>query len=275
MTCFNSFGPRQSAFGRSLYPMQPFGSVIFPDKLAIDFINAAGITDATQQQAITKLVYDLVINRLWDKMTAIYPFIGGTASTHKWNLKDPQDTDAAFRLSFLGGWTHNNNGAQPNGSNGYANTFINSRNNLTNTSVHFSVYSRTQPVGVECEIGNYDLGTSFNQLRAAGNFVFGTNAISFTTTTDARGFWLATKRDNNDREGYFNGISQVTNTTNDAALFPNFNIFISARSNGGTPVLYSNKQLAFASIGSGFTDAEALTLYTAVQDFQTTLSRNV
>ena len=39
--------------------------------------------------------------------------------------------------------------------------------------------------------------------------------------------------------------------------------------------LYSAKECAFASIGDGLTDTEAANFYTAVQTFQTTLSRNV
>jgi hypothetical protein len=31
-------------------------------------------------------------------MQAIYPFIGGTAYSHKFNLKDPRDTDAACQF---------------------------------------------------------------------------------------------------------------------------------------------------------------------------------
>jgi hypothetical protein len=38
---------------------------------------------------------------------------------------------------------------------------------------------------------------------------------------------------------------------------------------------YSSKQCAFASIGDGLTDAEALAFYNAVNAFQVTLGRNV
>ena len=38
---------------------------------------------------------------------------------------------------------------------------------------------------------------------------------------------------------------------------------------------YGNKECAFASVGLGLSDAEAANFYTAVQAFQTTLSRNV
>jgi len=83
------------------------------------FITAAAITDATQQAAIDTLVKGMKADGIWTKMKAIYPFVGGTATTHKWNLKDPRDLDAAFRLVFNGGWTHSSTGATPNGTNGF------------------------------------------------------------------------------------------------------------------------------------------------------------
>lgn len=250
------------------------GSAIDSD--AVAFINAAGITDSTQASAIITLVNDLKSNSLWTKFIAIYPFVGGTATTHKFNLINSADTDAAFRLNFVGGWTHSSNGAQPGGVNGYANTFINAQTALTNTSTHISVYSRTLAVGVQVELGCYDFST-FVHMRAAANAVIGSTAaiLSFTTTADARGFWVGTKRANNDREAYLNGATQVTATTNDGSAFPNLNMFIGARNDNGTAAVFSNKQLAFSTIGSGLTDSEVSTLYTIVQTFQTTLGRNV
>lgn len=250
------------------------GSAIDSD--AVAFNNAAGITNSTQADAINTLVSSLKSNNLWTKFNAIYPFVGGSASSHKFNLINSADTDAAFRLSFVGGWTHSANGALPNGTNGYANTFLNPNAILSLTSSHVSVYSRTLAVNVEVELGAFD-GTNFTQLRSAANAVLGSTSsiLNFTTTTDARGFWVATKRANNDREAYRNGTTQTTVTTNDAALYPNLNIFLAARNDSGTAAVYSNKQLAFASIGSGLTDAEVSTLNTIVTTFQTTLGRNV
>ena len=45
--------------------------------------------------------------------------------------------------------------------------------------------------------------------------------------------------------------------------------------NVGFPTWYSNKECAFSSIGDGLTDTDVSNLYTAVQTFQTSLSRNV
>ena len=100
-----------------------FGAAYDPDAQA--FFTASGLTGATNLSAINQLVIDLKGFGIWTKMKAIYPFIGGTASLHKWNLKNPLDTDAAFRLVFNGGWTHSSTGALPNGTNAYANTFYN------------------------------------------------------------------------------------------------------------------------------------------------------
>ena len=71
------------------------------DSDAQAFITAAGITDSTQQAAITNLVIGLKNDNLWTKMKAIYPFVGGTAASHKFNLKNPLDTNAAYRLNIL------------------------------------------------------------------------------------------------------------------------------------------------------------------------------
>jgi len=107
------------------------------------FIDAAAITDVTQQSAINTLVLDLKNYGIWTKMKAVYPFVGGTATTHKWNLKDPRDLNAAFRLVFSGGWTHSSTGALPNGTNAYADTFLNENTILTLNNEHLSYYSRT------------------------------------------------------------------------------------------------------------------------------------
>jgi hypothetical protein len=106
-------------------------SVVF-DTDAQAFITAAGITNPTQQSAINTLVLGLKADSIWTKMNALYPFVGGTATSHKYNLKDPRDLDAAYRLAFFGGMTHNANGIQGDGGSGYADTFA-----AINTSTHF------------------------------------------------------------------------------------------------------------------------------------------
>ena len=72
------------------------------------------------------------------------------------------------------------------------------------------------------------------------------------------------------------GILLGSNTNSIAAL-PNGVFYFGARFSISLalPDFYTLHQLAFAFIGSGLSDAEAATLYTNVQTFQTTLGRQV
>ncbi len=39
----------------------------------------------------------MVAAKLWHKIPVIYPYVGGTPVAHKLNLRNPLDTDAAYR----------------------------------------------------------------------------------------------------------------------------------------------------------------------------------
>jgi len=262
------------------------GGATPPDADATAFITAAGITDATQQSAINTLVTDLKGYSIWTKMKAIYPFVGGTASAHKFNLKDPRDLDAAFRLVFTGGWTHSSNGATPNGTNGYADTKLNPSLVLTNHSNHLSYYSRTNnnpsidfDMGVGAEAANVQ-GIFIRRSNNTAGYDTGnatnTNRIIFTNS-NSLGFYNGSITANNIRKYYKNGVNQISNTNVLTQVNPNANYFIGAYNeyNLSRANYFGSKQCAFASIGDGLTDTEAANLYTAVQAYQTTLSRNV
>jgi hypothetical protein len=248
-----------------------------PDAQA--FITAAAITDPTQQAAINTLVVDLKGYSIWTKMKALYPFVGGTASAHKFNLKDPRDLDAAFRLVFFGGGTHSVNGYLPNGTNAYADTKFNSSTNATLNSHSLSYYSRTNSNGTEIEIGNWNGNIPYNflEIRTSGITYFLINQNSTATTfsdSNSQGFYLGNRTASNVINGWKNG-SKVVNSSIASSSLLNVNIFLGAVSSSNLPVYYTTKQCAFASIGEGLTDTEAANFYTAVQAFQVALARNV
>lgn len=255
-----------------------------PDADADAFIVAAGITDQTQINAISQLVSDLKGYGIWSKMKAIYPFCGGTASTHKWNLKDARDLDDAFRLVFSGGWTHSSTGALPNGTNGYADTKLNAQFNLGQFSTHITYYSRTNNDGTYIEAGAQD-GSNLNQrialhIKYSGNGYYDQNDIGTGRLTvnlssiNSTGLYCMSRTFNNLQKAFRNG-SQIgsTNTNTISTLLPTSNLYLGAY-NASIPI-YTSRECAFASIGDGLDDTEANNLYTAVQVFQTTLGRQV
>jgi hypothetical protein len=242
------------------------------------FITATGIS-GTNANAINTLVIDLKAANIWTKMKALYPMVGGTATAHKFNLKNPLDTNAAFRLVFNGGGTHSSNGYQPNGTNGYASTFL-APAAFYSTNMHLSYYSRTSAIGVVQEIGCSQISgaTNYSTLATARNSIWGqtTNGlINYLAQANSLGFFLGQKLTNSSRKIFRNGIVNNLTVTTDANPLPNTNAYIGAINNNGTSAFYSSKQCAFSSIGDGLTDAEALSFYNAVQTFQTTLGRQV
>jgi hypothetical protein len=256
-------------------------SVVDADALA--FITAAGITDATQKSAITALVANMKSAGIWNKMKAVYPFVGGTASTHKWNLKDPRDLDAAFRLSFLGGWTHTSNGITGNASNTYAQTFLVPNTTLTLNNAHISVYNRTNNGADYIDIGINDnpsvvLNTYKIQSRwSDGNCYYNINSGTQNSFANASalGFYIANRVDSANQKLYKNntintGVSAAQSLSTKAG-----GIFIGAWNNTGGTLYFSNRNYAFASIGEGLNDTEAANFYTAVQNFNTILARQI
>lgn len=245
-----------------------------PDAQA--FITAPGITDPIQQNAINQLVLDLKAYSIWTKFNALYPFVGGTATTHKYNLKNPADTNGAFRLSFIGGWTHSANGALPNGTNAYADTFYNPSINLSNiNSNHISFYSRTDSMTSSVEMGGgsgavlVDLELRYSALS------YNWNMASFITHTNSNstGMYVNTRTGATAFKLIKNSSTILNTGTGSAgATKPNITYHIGKRNYDS---LWSNKQCAFASIGDGLSDTDVSNFYTAVQVFQTSLSRQV
>ena len=251
------------------------------------FLNAAFITSQTQANAINTLVTDLKTAGVWTKMMAIYPFVGGNATSHKFNLKDPRDLNDSFRLKFNGGWTHSSTGILPNGSNAFAETFLATRSWMSGLdSLHISFYSRTDVTSGGCDIGSGQNPVYFSSIYSKYNNA-GTISTIASLSSD-----LAYIPNNNPSNAFYlvnrNSISQISLFRNSTKvsltnLTRNYNsgmpFTISALNQGQGTVpntsSYSSRESAFASIGYGLTDVEALSFYNAIQAYQTTLGRQV
>jgi len=241
-----------------------------PDAQA--FITAASITDPTQQSAINTLVTDLKGYSIWTKFKAIYPIVGGVASSHAVNLKTP----GTYNLTFATGWTHSANGMTP--LNTLANTSLIPNSVLSANSEHCSVYLRTNSSsGVQCDIGTANSTTQSNIFpNISGTFyprVQASNAgVAVNLNTAA--FFIANRVASNEVQGWRNA-TKYTISNNSTGLSTFAYWLADLNLNGASANVTSTRQQAFATIGDGLTDAEAANFYTAVQAFQTTLSRQV
>lgn len=192
----------------------------------------------------------------------------------KYNLVNPVDSDAAFRGVFNGGWTFSNQGATPNGTNGYANTKVFNNTHLTDRSSHWSAYLRTINTG-DGYFGYFNGSNVFGlQQKSSLNKVqLGVNNLYQTLITSTTGFYIG-KTDNTLGKVYINNSQTETSTAN--AISQTLEFLLGALNNSGaTTFLFSQHQYGFASLGDKLSDTEATALYNAVQTFNTSLARQV
>lgn len=257
------------------------------DSDASAFITAAGLTDATQKDAINTLVKDMKASGLWSKMKAVYPMVGGTATSMKFNLKDPRDLDAAFRLTWSGGWTYSSNGATPNGTNAYADTYLIPNTNLTFNSVSLSFYSRNdftpganQGIGCTSNASNalplINLGiTPTKQVYSSLYSYNAPDAIISSTGQNLSGLSCVSRTSATSLNLYKNATNLATRSSNNQTTQPANAITIGAFRNVNTIQDYCSFQYGFAHIGDGLTNQEYLLLNQIVEKYQVALSRGV
>jgi hypothetical protein len=258
-------------------------NAIITDPDAYNFIETTLITDATQQLAINNLVVGLKANNLWDKMQAVYPFIGGTAYSHKFNLKDPRDIDSAFRLQYFGTITHTSLGLSGS-SNGYVDTYYNpyTQNPEVSSSAHISTYATTRVndgwlmINTEGYSDQSGFGIHPNQsLNSSYNLNFGNNKSLSGATSTQVGFYLAARTSLTNVAFYRRvntGNSSVSTTGTYATPFSSTSIKLLGKAGLLIGGIYGGA-IGFTSIGYGLTETDVINLDNVVSAFQSTLGR--
>jgi hypothetical protein len=259
--------------------MNSYYSVYSPmDSDAQAFITAASITDSTQQSAVNTLVTSLKSAGIWTKMKAIYPFVGGTATSHSYNLKDTTQ----HQISWYGGVTHNSNGVTSNGINGYGySPFIPSSGGLTSTNNHIAIYSRTTAAKdyynaasdtypAQNAINIWVRRTDNTAGYDSGNWPDDRNTFS---NSDGKGYYLGKVNNDTTSKFYKNGTLMSSKSVTPRSL-SNVGFYIFTADYFKTSVI-TNQETAMFHVGLGLSDTEVTTLNTIIQAFQTTLGRQV
>lgn len=246
------------------------------------FFEAAGITDATQKNAVNQLVVDLKDENLWSSFYALYPIVGTTSSQQSYNLIDT----ATYQITWNGGWTHSSTGALGNGSNTYANAgIVPSTVGIGLNSFSVGTYNRISGLSdsVDCgvSVGENQRINLYSNLQLAGIGVLwdpGSQSQRQTAgSPSTNGFYIGTRSSSTTHGVYRNGsaLASTTTSTNSATSLPDSDFFFGAISSTGTPELPTSNEYALFFFADGFTASQISTFNTIVQTFQTTLGRNV
>lgn len=207
--------------------------------------------------------------------TTYQPILGSQqayiSNQFKYNLVNPVDSDAAFRLVFSGGWTHSANGATPNGTNGYADTKLNWNSNTSLNDVSFGCYWRNNIQTITGSYYGVAGGGAYVLMRdqVSCDFYVNDNGTG-TIATLSKGLHLATRKNSTQQTLYVNGSGTAQSRA--SLSKPNVNFYFGG-SNGFTS--YTNNQMALALISDGLNDTEAAYLYSITQQYQTFLNRAV
>ncbi|MDD5650794.1 MAG: SGNH/GDSL hydrolase family protein [Candidatus Nanoarchaeia archaeon] len=272
--------------------------VLYDDSLDLDallFIENAAITNQIQKMAINVFVKDLKsINNILPNFVnfttpsnsiikAIYPYIGGNATSHKYNLLNPLDSDDAFRLDFNGTITHSVLGIKGDGSTGYFDTHLIPSTILTLNNIFLAHYA----LGNYISLDRYSLGvrSSTDQKLFFSGLISGYKGAGHCYNSNS-GFGYIESAESwqiKDRLQYINryngkynigcrGIKSTENT-NTGGTQPTLSIKGLCIDNEGTKILFDNRQYTLHIIGSGLSDDAILALSNACDNFQKNLSR--
>lgn len=255
-------------------PGEPPTKGVSYDTAATAFITSSGITDTLQKSAINDLVVQLKKDTLWDKFLALYPMIGGTDASTKWNLKNPADLDNAYRITWNGTPTFKSTGVTCLASTDWGDTHLNDTVLLyDNSSISF--YSGTQN-----QTGGYDMGCSngiypYNILayyEDFGNDIVNTWFNAYDTVAYHPGSTVGL----NMSSSIGGQVIHYVNGTEVSSYGAPDNAYTKQTITIGQVLDDSHmglRECRFASIGKGLTASQAMNFYNAVHAFETKLGR--
>lgn len=239
---------------------------------------AGGSLSNTEKVAVNQLVLNMKSYGIWSAMKAVYPMVGASAAACAQNLKS-----SSFTGTFTSGWTFASTGVTGNGTSAYMDTNFNPvTQSQAQNSTYLSVYVRNN-TGSGYDMGNsQDVGigvkptyiiSRYSNDNAYVGIADGSYATSIASL-DSRGFWSGGTNGSSAQILYRNGTNIITGTSSQSGFFSS-NIYLGAVNGGNSLQFPSNHEYAFSTISDGLSPTQNADFYTAVQAFNTTLSRQV
>jgi len=242
-------------------------------------IGAGGTISDTQYLALNTLVGSMKSQGIWSLIDAAYPFLGGTLGGAKFNLKDPQDTDGAYRMSFNGSWTIDASGATPTSksSSNYGDSHWSPYGISGNRNDSHHNYRYINGVyNVGCDYAGvaspYTMMGACSQLEwfdgggalSTGGVVAGTAGYSQGISRTASNVCRFSRKLEGGSWSNFGLINTVATQSSNS-------MYIGAINGANFP---EQMRYGFLTYGQGLTDAQLLNLDSIVTTFATTINRD-
>jgi hypothetical protein len=252
------------------------------DTDALAYISASGITNTSSVNSTHHIVYQMKNKGLWSRTKALYVFKGTIASSHKFNVKNPVDTDAGFRLLFTGGGTFSEAGYLGNGTNSYANTkFAPASNQIVNDNGVTIVCGTNNATinGNVYEFGAFQSGsqttlitlknnnTDFEKRICINNYL----TMSLVGTNQASGIFTAVRQYRGSAKFFRN--NSLLATASPTGTLTTLHLAIGALNQNGSYNGFSNQRFQIVAIHTGFEDSEVSSLHSIIDISETIAGR--
>jgi lysophospholipase L1-like esterase len=253
--------------------------IIVPDADAINFINAAGITNDDQKTCIDILFTKWKNDSVYSKILAAYLMVGNTSSLHKWNAVNPVDSNGAYRISFGGSVTHNDGSIKGDGSSGFGDTnFVPSSHWTKNdTAIMIVVLDNTKNSSY-VDLGSSSAGSQIVYINSAtsssslGRMYSTTNGISGqqpnSTGYSGKGIFILTRISSTDVRLYKNGRLLTIGTVDSATdALSTRSITILCQNGTVSNTLFSARTITHILILNGLTDSDVANISIAAETY--------
>lgn len=232
--------------------------------------------DTTHSNAYIALIDGLVADAVWAKLDMLHVYATQDATTALLNLVS----------TSYNGTTHGTPGFTADrgyqGVDGSGTVYIDtgftpssaSSPKFVQNSAHISAWSVTNaagtangPIGLLSSGNNTCLFPKYNDNVTFYSRINGPG-LAGASLSNAQGHFIANRLSSSTIQGYRNGSSVATNSSDTSAAVGSFPVLVLAVSNGGTPT-GSPHQLAMASIGSSLSSTDVTNFYNRLRTFMT------
>jgi hypothetical protein len=245
------------------------------------YLDSAGINNITQRIAINRFVKSVKAQGLWNNIVSMWPLMGTTGASMKWNLKSVHDADTSFRLTYGGSTVlFSADGMQTGTTTGYANTYCTPASVTTPKNFTMGLYANNTMTASSVGMGS--IGVTSN------NTVFGT-----AWTGGAWPTWGATACDVGtlNVQGSSKGLIIISSNATRSDLYKNGNfsgyqayhnyplstypMYLGSWNNHGTSTTPSKITIKFAFVAkTGMSATQVKQLSDDINTLQQSLGRN-
>lgn len=268
------------------FKLTPKGKELIEEFLDADvkkYKTKSGVSDSVIIGKVNTYVTELKAAGLWSKFYAIYPFLGATATTNSFNLKDPD----FYQIFWAGGMTYGTLGVDFNGTTGFGDTnFDFSAIASTIEDIHFSFCTTDAngglaniPMGVGSTAADdririaFDAGTNNYYADMWSNADIAGRVLVSGMGAPA-GHYLATRYNDSAAFVYLDGVQMALNsTTVNVSEVPSDTFYIGAANVAGVAAGFTTKTFGLATIGKYMTGTDMTSFQTITDKFLTSLGR--